>query len=325
MQKSCRKWIEFRVEPDRGCCDLDGVLQQLADVFHQYDLGGVVIDDPHEQPQEEWGPDSRRVLQPAVSAYLPQGREPNRCCRLLRRRFEELQTALGVKLQTALREVDEEDWAESWKRFFKPIRVCDHILVKPSWESVDAAAGDLVIDIDPGMAFGTGDHPTTRLCIELIRQYLAPGAAVLDVGTGSGILSIVAAGLGAREVWAVDRDEVALATAKENLRRNGIDETRYRIVCGHLLQSITGRFDLVVANILSEVILELAADLPRVLPPGGMFIASGINSVNAQRVAAGLKSSGFTLQRQLRREDWVALAGRWKNRAVRASAENPIF
>jgi len=307
MQKSFRKWIEFRVELDADGSRIDAALQQIADVFHRFDLGGVAIDDPTEQPQEEWGHDARPASQPAVWAYVPQGPEQNRRCRDLRRSFEILQTTLGMPLRTILQEVD-------WKQFFKPLRICEHILVKPSWESVDAAAGDLVIDIDPGMAFGTGDHPTTRMCIDLIRQYLAPGASVLDVGTGSGILSIVAAGLGAGEIWAVDRDEIALASAAENLRRNRVAGTRCRLVRGHLLQTISKRFDLVVANILSAVILELAADLPRVLRPGGTFIASGINAASRRRVADSLESNGFRILQRCRSEDWVALACRWENR-----------
>ncbi|HHP7236069.1 MAG TPA: 50S ribosomal protein L11 methyltransferase [Desulfobacterales bacterium] len=317
MQKLFRKWIEVRVELGWNPSDAESVLQQLADVFHGFDLGGVVIDDPQDQPEEGWGGDVRPVSKPAVSAYLLQNPELENQLSRLRQKFEGLKVALGGPLQMVLREVDEEDWAESWKRFFKPIRICEKVLVKPSWEEVNAAAGDLVIDIDPGMAFGTGDHPTTRLCIELIQQYMVAGTRFLDVGTGSGILAIAAAGLGAAEVWAVDRDAAAVAIAAQNLQRNGVDSSRYRLVQGHLLQALLGPYELVAANILSEVILELAADLPRVLSPGGVFIASGINTANGRRVASHLKSAGFTILQDCRREEWVALVCRWENRGAK--------
>lgn len=313
MQETYRKWTEFRVELDGCQTDVASVLQQLADVFHGFDLGGVVIEDPTEMPEEGWGDLAQPARQPAVAAYLPQN--PNLETRLqaLRRQFEELKTATGIAFQLVLKEVDEEDWAESWKRFFKPIRVGDDIVVKPTWEPLHAGAGDLVIDIDPGMAFGTGDHPTTRLCLELIRQYLIPGSLFLDVGTGSGILSILAARIGAGKVWAVDRDPAALVTAAENLRRNGAAADRCLLVCGHLLQAFSGRVQLVAANILSETILELAADLPRILLPDGVLIASGINAANGQRVASSLESCGFTILRHRRQEDWVALACRLRH------------
>jgi len=310
MQKTFRKWIEFRVEVKRNPNVCDTLLQSLADVFHESGLGGVVIDDPRERPLEDWGQGAVSVRVPAVTAYLPHGPGQKHRCRELQEHLDDLQSKLGIALRTVLREVDEEDWAESWKRFFKPIRICDHIVIKPSWETVDAGGSDLVIDIDPGMAFGSGDHPTTRMCIDLVRQHLVPGSAVLDVGTGSGILAIAAAGLGAASIWALDRDETALAVAAENLRRNGVDEKRCRLICGHLLQCVAGRFDLVVANILSEAILEMTADLPPRLQPEATFIASGINADNGPRVVAHLESNGFVVLQQCRSEDWVALACR---------------
>ena len=214
----------------------------------------------------------------------------------------------GLDIRLKYREIDEEDWAESWKVFFKPFQVSRDLIIKPSWESVSTEPGTMVIDIDPGMAFGTGTHPTTVLCLRLIRRFMIEGGALLDVGTGSGILAIAAAKYGAGSIVAVDTDAAALEIAAENLVRNGIEPECCRTVLSHLVDGVTGCFDIVVANILTDVILELLVDLHRVLEPGGIFICSGIIARHRERVIQAMLKRHHVILAVEERDGWVGFA-----------------
>ncbi len=218
---------------------------------------------------------------------------------------------IGLICRLSYRRVDEEDWAESWKAFFWPQRIGERIVVKPSWRNYDPQPGEIVIEIDPGMAFGTGTHPTTGLCVQLIERRLQPGASFLDIGTGSGILMIAAAVLGAGRLCGGDRDGAAVRIAAENLRRNKVDPRRFHLVRGSLAAPFRGRFDLICANILTPVILELLEDMPRVLKKGGVFICSGVIAENETLVTGRMQSRGFEILEVLSKEGWVAVGGRW--------------
>ncbi len=204
--------------------------------------------------------------------------------------------------------IREEDWANQWKQYFKPFRIGEHMVVKPSWESWDAAPEDRVIEIDPGMAFGTGTHETTALCIELIEQHYR-GGRLLDIGTGSGILAIAAALLGARDVYAIDIDEDAVHVARENVRHNGLQD-RIDVEKGDLLKGVRGRYDFAVANILAPVICMLAAPLRATLTPGGVFVCSGIIRELRDDVYAALTGAGYEILEERARGDWCAFAAR---------------
>jgi ribosomal protein L11 methyltransferase len=304
------KYIEAKVTFDHPDPALAADL--VAGVFFDFELQGVVIEDPGlEPPADDWAEDAvARPTRNAVSGYLPlDERLDGRRVRL----EEELgRTAarLGMSWRVAYRELDEQNWAESWKAFFWPQRIGRRIVVKPSWREFAPEPGDLVLDLDPGMAFGTGTHPTTSLCVELIEERLAPGDSVLDVGTGSGILLLAAARLGAGRVAGGDRDEIAVRIAAENLRRNGVPPETVVLAQGPLARPFRGRFDLVVANILTQVILELIADLPRVLKPAGVFICSGIIEENRGLVISRLIAAGFEILEARGREGWLAIAAR---------------
>jgi len=170
--------------------------------------------------------------------------------------------------------VKEEDWANEWKKYFKPVRVGKNIMIKPTWEAAVLQEGDLVIEIDPGMAFGTGTHPTTVLCLEALEKYVQPEQLVYDIGTGSGILAVAAAKLGA-EVQAGDIDSLAVRIAKENISLNKVED-RVKVEAGDLGEVFIDQADIVIANIIADVIIELLPQLPSLLKPGGLFIASGI-------------------------------------------------
>lgn len=286
-------------------------LEPVIGIFQEMGFGGVVIEDPAvilsyaavSQP-EEWGvaPAPPGEL-PKVKGYLPLTEEAEA-------RFAELRAAFSRQLPGALeintRVVAEEDWANAWKAHYRPVRAGQRLVVKPSWEEYAPGEGELVIDLDPGMAFGCGTHPTTALALKLLEKYLRPGAAVYDVGTGSGILAIAAALLGAGQVTAVDFDPVACRAAADNAARNRVEQ-RVRVLQGNLLDLARAGADLVVANIIANVIMELAPDAARVLKPGGLFIASGIIRERAEEVRAVLAGAGLAVLEELAGDGWTAL------------------
>ena len=230
----------------------------------------------------------------------------NRIIGSLREQLSFLQgQGLGT-LEISLQGVKEEDWAENWKQYYKPFRLGEHMVVKPTWEPWDAKADDLVIEIDPGMAFGTGTHETTAMCVGLIEKYYR-GGSLLDVGTGSGILAIAAARLGARDIVAVDIDPDAVRVARENVAHNGLSGA-IDVRKGDLLQGLDRSFDLAVANILAPVICLLAAPLKKHLNPGGIFLCSGVISEAEEEVTQALRKAGYTIDEIRRKGDWVACA-----------------
>lgn len=209
-------------------------------------------------------------------------------------------------LALSLQGVKEEDWAENWKQYYKPFRLGEHMVVKPTWESWDMQEGDLMIEIDPGMAFGTGTHETTAMCVELIEKYYQ-GGALLDVGTGSGILAIAAARLGAKGIVAVDIDPDAVRVARENVAHNGLTGA-IDVREGDLLQGLSQRFQFAVANILAPVICMLAAPLKAHLLPGGRFVCSGIIAEAEGDVNDALLAAGYQIDEIQHKGDWVAFA-----------------
>ena len=209
-------------------------------------------------------------------------------------------------LALSLQGVKEEDWAENWKQYYKPFRLGEHMVVKPTWESWDMQEGDLMIEIDPGMAFGTGTHETTAMCVGLIEKYYQ-GGALLDVGTGSGILAIAAARLGAKGIVAVDIDPDAVRVARENVAHNGLTGA-IDVREGDLLQGLSQRFQFAVANILAPVICMLAAPLKAHLLPGGRFVCSGIIAEAEGDVNDALLAAGYQIDEIQHKGDWVAFA-----------------
>lgn len=203
--------------------------------------------------------------------------------------------------------VQEQDWSECWKQYYKPFRAGKHLVIKPSWENWNAAPGDLIIELDPGMAFGTGTHETTAMCVEMIEKHYH-GGKVLDVGTGSGILAIAAARLGADSVLGVDIDPMAVRVAQENVEKNGlsreIDIRQGDLVAG--LDNVQCEF--AVANILADVIALLAAPLKAHLTANATFVCSGILKEREQDVVDVLTRNGYRLFDRMQKGDWVALA-----------------
>ena len=203
--------------------------------------------------------------------------------------------------------VQEQDWSECWKQYYKPFRAGKHLVIKPSWENWNAAPGDLIIELDPGMAFGTGTHETTAMCVEMIEKHYH-GGKVLDVGTGSGILAIAAARLGADSVLGVDIDPMAVQVAKENVEKNGLSG-RIEIRQGDLVAGLEGvKCEFAVANILADVIALLAGPLRRHLTENAVFVCSGIIKEREDDVKKVLADNGYILFDRLQKGEWVALA-----------------
>jgi len=283
------RWAEIRVETSTAAHEA------VADIMTRNGCGGVAIkgDAP--------------VL---VISYLPVDDR-------LEERLEAIQEGIrdlrrfGIEPGTdelVVRYV-EEDWAESWKEQFHTTRIGSKIIIKPSWEEYQAARGEIVLEIDPGMAFGTGSHPTTIMCLEILEKRLRRGMRVVDFGTGSGILAIAAAKLGASLVIALDSDEIAVRSARENVIRNE-EEEHIEVHQTDNLKFILDKADLITANIIARTIIEHAADLSRILRRGGSLIASGITTDGLLEVEQGLRNERFEVAETYQKGDWVTLLAR---------------
>jgi ribosomal protein L11 methyltransferase len=207
--------------------------------------------------------------------------------------------------EIALQEVEDTDWGSAWKAFYKPIRLGKNLLIKPTWEDV-TTDGRVVLELDPGMAFGTGTHPTTVMCLEILESLIRGGEQVIDVGCGSGILSIACAKLGAAQVQALDYDPMAIKVTTENLALNGVHD---RVIAreSNLLSEAAGKADLIVANIIARVIVDLIPEVEAHLQPDGTFVASGIIEEKLPAVLQALDDHGYVVIEDRRSGDWVAL------------------
>jgi ribosomal protein L11 methyltransferase len=253
---------------------------------------------------------SLREAETAVTVYLPdnqQGADGLLAIREMLARLQAMDTeGEWGRLTYELSGVREEDWATAWKKYFHPVPVGKKLLICPSWEEAPAD-GRLIMRLDPGMAFGTGTHETTRLCLEALEQHIHGGEEVLDMGCGSGILSIGSLLLGAKNTVGVDIDEVAVRVATENAAINGV-ESKASFLCGDLADKVTGDFDVICANIVADVILRFAPLVPGFLRPGGVFVVSGIIEPREADVREALEALGFRQTARLESGGWVCIA-----------------
>ena len=305
------RWIEAKVVFDAEDIHLAGEL--ISNLFFEFDLQGVAEEDPTVEPTEGWAEDSiGRPDRHAVIGYFPKDRKVKKRCKVMEKKLALLKENSAILYRVSYKELAEEDWAEAWKAFFTPQKIGRKIVVKPTWCEYGADPDDIVLELDPGMAFGTGTHPTTALCVNLIEGYLKRGSSFLDIGTGSGILMISAAKLGAGLICGVDKDTVAVDVAAANLKLNGFDSQSYSLSTGNLLEGIKAKYDFIAANIFTHVILELLDDLHRVLAQDGIFVCSGMFEKNKNLVVAKMKNMGFEILEIREREEWSAIAGRYK-------------
>jgi ribosomal protein L11 methyltransferase len=302
------QWMTVKIT---FCSDNDDLTADLiADVFYGMRAKGVVIDDPLLELEDGWGAaDLERPSRAAVTGYLPADDRYEHRRQSLEQSLVRLTAGYPFDYSIEYTPIDEDDWAHAWKAYFWPRKITSRIVVKPTWRDYEKLPGQLIIEMDPGMAFGTGTHPTTSLCIQLLEKYLPSGGAVLDVGTGSGILLIAAAKLGAVQLAGVDVDPLAIEVARQNLTRNRVDPSIVQLKKGNLVQQVTGQYDVVVANILAEAIIDLLDGVLPFVKPGGLFICSGIVEGSQSDVGEKMVRVGFDLQDRRQDREWVAFVG----------------
>ena len=298
-------WIEVSLRVDGESAEA------VAEVLGRFGHQGVSIEQdgipPDTWDETEVPPATDLILR----AYLPADESFDA-------KKTELETALGyMRLMypmptPAYRALEADDWAEAWKAYYQPIRIGQRLVIRPLWIDIELAQDDIEIALDPGMAFGTGTHPTTQLCLEALEQLIQPGQDVLDLGSGSGVLAIAAAKLGAGRVLALDNDKLAVEATRANTTANGVAG---KIVNEHgSLDSVRGsarRFDLIVVNILARIILELARDgLGHVVRPGGTAIFSGIIDTQLAEIESALRLAGLQTYARRQRGDWMLIETR---------------
>ncbi len=218
------------------------------------------------------------------------------------------------RLETETDNMTEEDWANNWRQYFRTMEIGEKIIIKPEWEELTEPTDRVVFNIEPGMSFGTGSHYTTQLCLEALEKYITPGIKMLDLGCGSGILSIISLLLGAEEAVAVDIDPNAVDTAYANAARNGIDKSRYTVLSGNVVTDTDiqekiakNKYEVVAANIVADVIIGLAPKAREYMKEGGVFITSGIIDDRIDDVTSALKENGFNIIKVSRRKDWASI------------------
>lgn len=255
-----------------------------------------------------------------LTFYLDEGEDQGTILMKVRKELEEMRDFLDVGECTIEESQTEDvDWVNNWKQYFHQFYI-DDILVIPSWEDVKVEDLDrTVLHIDPGTAFGTGMHETTQLCVRQLRKYMTPGARLLDVGTGSGILSILALMFGAGHAVGTDLDQCAVEAVAENCAANGIDPARFEMLIGNIITDRAvqervgyGQYDIVVANILAEVLLPLTPVITEQLKPGGIYITSGIIDDKEETVVEAVKAAGFQVLEVNRQGEWASVTARWK-------------
>jgi ribosomal protein L11 methyltransferase len=292
----------------------DNVLatELISDAFYDCGLKGVVVEEPAESLPEDWGKEALSHERYAVVGYFKKDEAFKNHFKVIEERIKQFEKEQTCQCQIVCSEIKENDWSESWKDFFWPNKIGDRVVVRPAWREYDECEDDIVIHIDPGMAFGTGTHPTTCLCITLIEKYLRAEDSFLDVGAGSGILMIAAAKLGARKVCGTDDDSVAIDITRKNLRLNMVPLADADIINCHLATEVTGRFDIIAANLSREPALNLLSDAGRLLNDAGVLILSGITEDDKNIIVKKLDFLGFDIIEAVTKEDWMAVVCRLK-------------
>ena len=309
------KWTEIKIITSSEYEDI------VTDILYEAGANGLAIEDPDDildlkKRESDWDFIENSLIdidrgKIVIKAYFPCSDDFTYILESIKDKVEitpkiEGKTPYG-KLKA--REIEDTDYSENWKQYFKPFKIGDNIVIKPTWEEYKANEEDLIIEIDPGMAFGTGSHETTSMCISALEKHLKSGMEVFDVGCGSGILSIVAAKLGARNVTAVDLDELCIKASKDNVQINQVMDI-VKVEKGNLLDTIESRADIVVANIIAEVIVEIVGDLEKFLNPNGLFIASGIIEEKIPMVEEILLDNDFEILEIEALNDWSLIVAK---------------
>lgn len=315
------KWTKLSLTTTTEATDM------VSSMLDQLGIEGIQIEDKvpitEKEKKEmfidilpELGPDDQVAV---ISFYLDSEEDYMEIVEKVESGLDELSMFMNVGSgEIKISDTEDKDWINNWKEFFKPFRLDDNIIIKPTWEKLDEVnENDIVIEIDPGTAFGTGTHETTKLCIQGLKQYVNKDTKLLDVGCGSGILSIIGLKLGAKSALGIDIDPNAITATYENAEVNGISLDQFCIMSGNIindteLQDKVGyeAYDIVVANILADVIIPLSATIGQHLVPGGLFITSGIINMKKEEVKAAILSNGFEIVEINEMGEWVSIIGK---------------
>ncbi len=267
-------------------------------------FGGLMIEDfsdidacPWDYVDEELLKKDKTVV--SISGYM----ETNENVMAV---VEQLKIMLPVGADVQVISVNEDDWANNWKKYYHPIHVGKNLVIKPSWIDYEKQKNDIVVELDPGMAFGTGTHETTRMCMAHLEKYINKNSRVLDVGCGSGILSITSLLIGAKEVTGVDIDPVAVKVAVENGEMNSFKAPQYNIKRGNLVDEAQGKYDVIVANIIADVIIGVCGDVKQFVADDGVFISSGIIADRKEDVIKAFEQQGYIIIDQVEEGEWVS-------------------
>lgn len=318
------KWTKVTVETTTEATDM------LSFTLGEYGVEGIEVEDKIPLSEEDKKAMYIDILPELllddgvaeISCYIDDKIDVENLCNYIGEQLKEMSSYMSVGSgKITIGETEDKDWINNWKEFFHPFRLEDNIVIQPTWtEIADAKEDDIVIYIDPGTAFGTGSHETTKLCISNLKKYIKKDCStdVLDVGCGSGILSIIAMKLGARKVYGIDIDELAVKASKENLILNKISEDCYDIVKGDVIgdrefaESVAqiGKYDIVVANILADVIIPLSAVIRPFMKENGVFITSGIINTKEEAVKEALMKNGFEIVDISYMGEWVSIVAK---------------
>lgn len=306
------KWSELSIHTTNEA------IESISNILHEAGASGVVIEDSEDLTKDRedvfgeiysLDPEDFPTEGVILKAYLPVNSflgEAVEGIKLAINNLAEFNINVGRNVVT-ISEVNEEDWATSWKKYYHPVKISKRFTIVPTWETYHPVSSDeLIIELDPGMAFGTGTHPTTVMSLQALEKHVKQGNTVIDVGTGSGVLAIGAALLEAASVRALDLDEIAVKAAGLNVKLNKVQD-RVHVFHGNLLEAIENPADVVVANILAEIIMSFTDDAYQAVKPGGIYITSGIIAQKKNDVKQALEASGFVIEDIMMMEDWVTI------------------
>ena len=306
------KWAEISIQTSHEATEA------VAEIFYELGAAGVLIEDPELVNDyirsDAWDytdiPLAEETDTVTVKGWLPEDNTLPGKMEQLRLRMDEMGQFLDKGTGAiACSEIQDEDWANNWKAYFHPEKIGKRIVVKPSWEEYTPSGDEIVIELDPGMAFGTGTHATTSMCVNYLEEYVQPGMEVFDVGTGSGILAIASAKLGAAHVQAADYDSVAVKVAAENIAENNETE-KISIFQSDLLKNMTGKADLIIANIIADIIIRMFNDVDAYLNENGAILTSGIIADRIKDVIEAAERAGFDVDKMSEKAGWAAIVFR---------------
>lgn len=310
------RWFEIKIYT--ASISVEAVTNMLYEVGAE----GIVIEDPNdiiysEGYKGDWDYVGDEVYEFDSSEAIVKGYCSNIEVKEIESALQEKVDALesfGLEKGSGkieINEVVDDNWAHEWKKYFKPLKIGEHIVIKPTWEDYETSGDEIIIEMDPGSAFGSGTHETTSMCVAFIDEHLNEGDKVFDIGCGTGILGIAAAKLGASEVVCGDIDELAVIATKENMVLNHIED-KVRVAQGDLTEVFEGKADMVIANIIADVIIMLAPEILNHLKKEGIFIASGIIHDKREEVKAAIESAGFEIIEVRTEGEWNAIASKLK-------------